>query len=105
MDVWEVSACGIGAHLQLGPVVVKASIAPVLEWSTGSGTLTQSFLTSQVSVDASFAAGIDAHLDACAIVKDRVGVCAVAAPRMWRTIDGESGAGNGVYFGLGVQWW
>lgn len=104
------SVLGIGAHLELGHLLVRAAVRPVFEWSIASGTVTQTpasdYATASVATNnPAFAFGADAELEACGLVTPRLGLCAQVTPRLSRTIAGEHGLGNGLFFGIGVQGW
>jgi hypothetical protein len=104
--VGTVALPGLGAHVAVGPLVVKASIQPVLQWVSGSGTVTQGFISADISAYPTFDLGVDANMEGCVTFgRDTPAVCAVAEPLLWRVRAAQSGAYNGVLFGLGVQVW
>ena len=104
-----IGVLGIGAHLEWKRLLVRASIRPVFEWSIASGDVTPhdgSSTSESVSTNnPAFSFGADATLQACGLATPAVGLCAQVTPRLSRTLDGEHGLGNGVFFGIGVQVW
>ena len=101
-----VSVLGIGGHVELGRLLVRAAVRPALEWSVASGTITQGVISNSLSTRGpSFAIGADADLEICGLVTRELGICVKVTPRLSRTTDGEHGLGNGAFFGVGVQTW
>ncbi len=103
--VGTIALPGIGAHATFGPVVLTASIHPVLQWGAGSGTVTQGFISADIDAS-SFDLGLDMDFRLChAWGHDSPAVCAVAEPLLWRTSSAQGGPYNGVLFGIGMQVW
>jgi hypothetical protein len=78
----------------------------VLQWGSGWGTVTQGFISADITAYPRFDFGIDADVRLCRTWgRDSPSVCAVAEPLLWRTSAAQGGPYNGILFGLGVQLW
>jgi hypothetical protein len=104
--VGTIALPGVGAHATFGPAVLTASIHPVLQWGGGWGSVTQGFISADISSYPSFDLGIDADVRLCrSWGRDSPALCATVEPLLWRTSSAQGGPFNGVLFGIGVQLW
>lgn len=103
----EVSAPGIGLHVEAGNALLMASVQPVLEVYHARGTLTQGMLTTDIG-GYGYSLGVDGDASLClqggfiadSLRGDTAWGCLYASPFLVRAGGGEPTVWNGMLVGV-----